>query len=173
MPNPNALPLEITERQRLILEGWLRATNTPQSKVLRAKIILLAGEGYKNKEIVQQLQVDQNTVRKWRLRWHQADFIHVEENLTDKQLKAIIEATLRDQSRPGTPPTFTAEQVLQIVALACESPEALGYPFSHWTNHLLALESIKRGIVKDISGGSVRLFLKGSRNQATSGKTVA
>lgn len=57
---------------------------------------------------------------------------------------------------------FTTEQVVQIVALACESPQTPGYPLSHWTPMELAAEAIKRGIVKRVSPRSVGRFLKGS-----------
>jgi len=45
-----------------------------------------------------------------------------------------------------------------MVALACESRQASGYPVSHWTPTELATESIKRGIVEQISPRSVGLF---------------
>ena len=53
--------------------------------------------------------------------------------------------------RPGAPATFSAEQWCQIIALACEPPEASGRPISHWTPRELADEACKRGIVATIS----------------------
>jgi putative transposase len=43
----------------------------------------------------------------------------------------MVEAALDDAQRPGGPATFTAEQIVQIVALACEPPEKSGRPISH------------------------------------------
>jgi len=40
--------------------------------------------------------------------------------------------TLRDAPRPGTPPTFTALQVIGIVKLACTPPEEADGPCSQW-----------------------------------------
>ena len=45
----NSLPM--SSEQRRILEGWVRAQNTPQSVALRAKIALLAAEGLPNRQI--------------------------------------------------------------------------------------------------------------------------
>ena len=70
--------------------------------------------------------------------------------------------------RPGTPGEFSAEQLAQIISVACESPEDAGRPVSHWTPRELAEEVIKRGIVKRISPRTVGRFLKRSRSQTAS-----
>ena len=49
---------------------------------------------------------------------------------------------------------------MQIVALACETPQASGYRVSHWTPTELATEAIKRGILEKISPRSVGRFLR-------------
>jgi hypothetical protein len=58
---------------------------------------------------------------------------------------------------------FTPEMTCQIVALACEDPETLDVPISHWRQIELARRSVARGIrgiVKSISHGSVGRFFK-------------
>jgi hypothetical protein len=50
--------------------------------------------------------------------------------------------------------------VVQIVAIACESPQASGYPISQRSAKEVRLEAIKRGIVADISERQVGGFLK-------------
>ena len=60
------------------------------------------------------------------------------------------------------------EQVVKIVAIACESPEKRQRPVSHWTPKELADEAIKRGIVEKISPRSVGRFLKRSNTATTS-----
>ena len=40
--------------------------------------------------------------------------------------RQAIEVLLTDEQRPGAPATFTFEQFMQIMALACEKPEAVG-----------------------------------------------
>ena len=73
---------------------------------------------------------------------------------------------LADEPRSGTPATFGPEQVCQIVALACEPPEASERPITHWTPRELADEAVQRGIVPGISPSSVGRFLKGGRTSA-------
>jgi hypothetical protein len=56
--------------------------------------------------------------------------------------------------------TFTPEHICQIIALACEDPEALEVPISHLSQSELARQAAGHGIVKSISHGSVGRFLK-------------
>ncbi len=71
----------------------------------------------------------------------------------------MIVEILNDEPRTGTPVGFSVEQVVQIIALACENPEKSGRPVTHWTSQELALEIVKRGIAKQISTRSVRRLL--------------
>jgi transposase-like protein len=47
----------------------VRAGTTAQRLVLRARIVLLAGEGLPTEVIARKLRIDPNTARKWRRRW--------------------------------------------------------------------------------------------------------
>ena len=58
--------------------------------------------------------------------------------------------------------------MVQIVALACETPQASEHPVSHWTPTELATEAVKRDIVKKISPPSVGRFLKRSKSAPVS-----
>jgi putative transposase len=83
-----------------------------------------------------------------------------EESSSDSVLiTEVIEEVLADEPRPGTPPIFSPEQVVRIVALACEEPRDCGRPVTHWTPPELADEAEKRGIVQSISPRSVGRFL--------------
>src|SRR5262249_16415944 len=73
----------------------------------------------------------------------------------------------------GAPATFSAEQWCQIIALACEPPEASGRPISHWTPRELADEACKRAIVPTISARHVGRFLKSGRAQTAQESLVA
>jgi putative transposase len=92
---------------------------------------------------------------------------------SDKALTALLSAALTDHPRSGTPATFTAEQIVQIVAVACEDPADSGRPISHWTPREVAEEVRKRGIVATISTRSVGRFLKSGRFTAASGGVLA
>lgn len=68
------------------------------------------------------------------------------EGLDEKELAALIEAALSDAPRPGTLDTFTTEQLIQVVAVACEDPRESEREISHWTPRELAEEVIQRQI---------------------------
>lgn len=86
-----------------------------------------------------------------------------EKKMTATAVKQRIEAILMDQPRPGTPPTFSSQQVVRIVAKASEDPQASERPITEWTPWELAAEAIKRGIVERISARSIERFLKGGQ----------
>ena len=66
-------------------------------------------------------------------------------------LRQAIRRLLADAPRAGAPGKFTAEQLAQIFATACEDPQQSGHPFTHWTHAELANEVSSRGIVESIS----------------------
>jgi hypothetical protein len=81
-------------------------------------------------------------------------------------LMMAVAAALTDAARPGTPDTFSAEQIVQIVNLACTSPRACGRPIDAWTPRELADEAERQGIVTSISPTTVGRFLGRSRSSA-------
>ncbi len=131
--------------------------------VQRAQLLLFAAEGMKNTMIGEQLQLSRTQVRKWRQRWLEA-FEQLQtdeaEGISDPGLTQKLEAALSDEQRSGSPAKFSLEQIVQIVAVACEQPESSRRPISHWTPKELAAEVVKRGIVQEISPRSVGRFLK-------------
>jgi putative transposase len=151
----------VTEKQREYLEQLIRRRSTPQYLAKRAQLILDAVKGISNSEISRRLPLDRPQVVTWRGRWIQRypELVLVEQEHPE-ELETAILSTLRDRPRPGTPPTFTEEQVLQIVAIACEEPSASDRPISHWTPREVRDEAIQRGIVTSISVQQVRRFLK-------------
>lgn len=158
----------ITERQQELLRTLARSSTCSQGVAQRARTILLAFEGYNNEEIAAEVGLGRHQVGVWRLRWQQ-----VWERLTvveccesPAEFRAAVIETLSDEPRPGVPPTFTPEQITQILAVACEPPEQCGRPVTHWTPRELAEEVIQRGIVPSISARHVGRFLKGGRPEA-------
>jgi transposase len=73
--------------------------------VIRAKIVLLAGDGEFNVGIAERLGVHVATVSFWRTRW----FVR---GLTG----------LEDHKRTGRPRSFAPEVVAEVKAMACERP---------------------------------------------------
>src|SRR5262249_31896169 len=135
----------------------------PHHLVTRARLILHAAAGHNNSHIAATLQLDRGRVRLWRARWRAAAATLAAAEAADPaaiQLQAAIEHLLADAPRPGTPPKFSPEQIVQIVALACEPPADSGRPISAWTARELADEAVQRAIVASISARSVGRFLK-------------
>lgn len=166
MPTPKAKVIELSESQKNILKQILGKQTNPHRLVQRARIILLASQGLSNTLISQQVNLHRHQVRYWRERWQTAaeQIQELElEGLCQKQLCEEVAATLSDQPRSGAPATFKIEQIVAIVAVACEIPDSSGRAISHWTPKELADEVIKRGIVSSISPRSVRRFLKRSQ----------
>ena len=122
------------------------------------------------------MPLNRGTVRAWRQRWGafapKLEQLEAEEG-SDKTLCTMIVEALTDHPRPGTPATFTAEQMVQIVAVACEDPADSGRPVSHWTPREVAEEVRNRGIVETLSTRSVGRFLQSGRLTAASGGILA
>ncbi len=167
---PRPTQLQVSARQEQVLKGILRRAKSPQNLVVRSQIILQAATPVRNKHIATDFQLSLPTVQKWRKRWLAAtrQLQEVEEVADDKELEAHIVAVLNDRPRPGTPATFSAEQICQIIVVACEEPEESGRAVTEWTPRELAAEVSKREIVASISPRQVGRFLKGERLKAPS-----
>jgi len=154
MPGPKPPAINLTPTLQKILEQIARCYTRPYYLVLRAKMILLAATEANNEEVARRFDTDRNTVGTWRDRWLVAEptLLAAEaEGLSEKKLTALVEATLADAPRSGAPDTFRPEQLVQIVAMACENPRESDREISHWTRRELADEAIKRSIVDSIS----------------------
>ena len=125
-------------------------------------MILLAFEGLCNEDIAGQIGCERHAVGPWRHRWADAfkRLVLVECCEKPSALRHAIEGLLSDLPRSGSPGKFTAEQVTQILATACEPPQDSGRPVTHWTPRELAEEVVQRGIVASISPRQVGRFLK-------------
>lgn len=140
--------IHLSEEERAELERIANRPKTAQHIARRARIILLADAGHAHQDIAKALGISQNNViTLWTKRWL----------ATATQ---PVEQRLQDAPRPGTPPTFSEEQVARITALACEPPENYARPITHWTHAELADEAIGQGIVASISASQVGRLLK-------------
>jgi len=72
--------------------------------------------GKNNQQTASELGVHRETVMFWRARWlDAAERLTAEIALVSDQ-EAMIEEAIKDELRIGTPVTFSAEQVTQIIA---------------------------------------------------------
>ena len=165
----------VSNRQREILQRLVDAKKTPQQLAERARIVLMSEEGFSNVEQARILDVDRQRVRRWRRRWAvQEEALRLAEkrDASDRDLQERVTVVLSDCYRSGAPQRFSAEQVAQVLALACESPADSGVPISHWTPADLTRELLKRGVFETVSPRSVDRFLKGGRHPATQGRIL-
>ncbi|WP_338896919.1 IS630 family transposase [Streptomyces sp. TG1A-60] len=116
---------------------------TPHQARQRATIVLLAAREGSNARISEQTRLHVDTVRTWRGRFATGGL-----------------PALADRKRSGRPASFTALQVAEVKALACQLPAETGTPLSRWSCPELAREVVDRSIAGSISTSTVRRWLK-------------
>ena len=158
MPSPKAIEIKLSAAEKEALEKLVKGHKTSQQIAMRGRIVLAAGQGKSQSQIVRELGVSMNTVRLWRSRWLLLQPIPL--------AKLNAQERLEDLPRSGAPVRITADQRCQIEKLACEKPEKSGRPISHWTNREIADEIMKREIVEEISARHAGRLLKRSGYQA-------
>ncbi len=152
----------LTDTQREILHQMERGTTTERRLLDRARLLLNFDTLRSKKGVARTLGIDIKTVRTWHARWDEIRGVlsPLETGSVPRQAyRRVVEEALKDAPRSGAPMTFTAEQVAQIVALACEQLDDSDEPVSHWTTGHVAAEAVERQIVESISRASVGRFL--------------
>ena len=142
MPACRARQITLTAAERHRLKALAYSHTAGYQQVIRARIVRDAARGYSNAKIAGRQQVTVDTVRRWRGRY------------ADEGMPGLA-----DRPRPGRPPVFTAVQVAEVKALACQLPAETGLPLSRWSGPELADEIIARGIAWAISPSTVRRIL--------------
>jgi transposase len=121
-PGPQPLPLELTDRERVALEGLVRRRNVGQALAQRARIVLACAEpGATNLGVARQLGVSRPTVAVWRHRF------------AAHRLEGLVEAP-----RSGAPRRIGDEEVERVIALTLATvPENA----THWSTRAMAKRS--------------------------------
>ncbi|MCQ8829426.1 IS630 family transposase [Streptomyces malaysiensis] len=132
--------LRAAERKRLKLMAY--GHKSEYRLRMRAQVVLHAARGRSNARIARDSGLHVDTVRCWRGRF-------AEQGL----------AGLSDRERSGRPPVFTALQVAQAKALACQLPAESGVPLARWSCPELAREVVARAIAGSVSASTVRRWL--------------
>ena len=168
-------PIGLTSAQTSILASILRKESSIQKLVRRARLVLSLDACKYNQQAADRAGVTRPTACTWRTRWLAASekLQAAEASDNEKELVKVIRDLLADLPGKGTKPKFSAEQVCEIVTLACEQPDASGRATTHWTHKELRDEVIKREIVESISSRQVGRFLKRSGYQASSDPILA
>ncbi len=137
----------VTDAERQAVARLARSRTAPARTVERAQVVRAALEGASVEEIAVRLHLARNTVYLW---------LH--------RFEARGLAGLEDAPRGGRPPTYTREQLGEIVATALTNPQTLGLPFNSWTlDRLAAYLAEQRGIAMKRSRLNEVLLSEGLR----------
>lgn len=128
MPIITAPALPVTTQERAELMRMARSTVLAHRKVVQAKALLLAAEGIANEEIARRVEVDSDTVRRWRSRFAEAG------------AEGVGKIAKGRGRRPSLPPGTVAE----VVRLTQNATPVDGS--THWTTRSMAHQV---GIGKD------------------------
>ncbi len=114
-----ACAITLTNDDRAALERWSRSRSSEARLVERSKIILLAAEGWENKDIAVELGITRATVGRWRDRF------------ADRGIAGIE----KDAPRGGRPPKTRDELARKIVEMTTQQKPANA---THWSTRTLA-----------------------------------
>ena len=121
MPAPKSPPITVTEQQEEILSKIARQSTADFREVSRASLILEIEKGKPNSRIAKIMSCSIDKVKHWRYKWldNQNALAKIEyEQRNTNKLKKSIREILKDNPRPGAPPTYSSEQYCQILAVA-------------------------------------------------------
>lgn len=157
-----AARIQLTDTMFNALEKLSNQPTIANGTVMRASIILLAFKKMSNIDISKIVGLDRRQVGLWRRRWRDSceALLSIQFQESHARLVRSIIAVLSDAPRCGSPGKFTAEQLVQIIAVACEPPSQSDRPVTSWTGAELADEACKRGIVDSISTSQVNYYLR-------------
>jgi transposase len=118
MPTPFAPHIIFSQKARTELQALVRASSTPQSLGLRARIVLRAADidTPTNLHIGRDLGCDNHTVGKWRRRY-----------------LALGLSGLQDALRPGRPRRLASSTRVQVISVASTLPQTQERTVTRWT----------------------------------------
>ena len=120
---PRPIPLQVPLQVRQALEDIVQQRVVSHASAQRARIILLAAEGWSAPAIACRVGCTDRTVRTWRARFRAAPHV----------------ASLRDRQRSGRPSKVSVATRCRLVQLACERPDPKVMAFRDvWTYRTLA-----------------------------------
>jgi transposase len=133
--------VQLSDEERRELRRLIESGRKLARKITRARILLLADAGKKDREIAEVLQVCVQTVHKVRKRF-----------FNERSL-----ASLEEKPRPGKPPKLDGLTAAHITALACSDPPE---GRKRWTLRLLADRAVELELVDSVSHEGIRKLLK-------------
>ncbi len=119
---PHKYDIRLSGAEKQALRQLNRAGQTERRLADRARIILWTAEWLAVDTIAERLEIHRDTVIAWRQRF-----------LERRQAGLATVDCLCDHARSGRPSTFSAVQIAQIKAIACEKPSELQLPLSRFS----------------------------------------
>ena len=110
--------LDLPQQDKVILQSWLRASNTKRILAERAQMILLCGGGFTASEVSQELSKRLGSVQKWRKRYLELGL-----------------SGLADQPRSGRPRRLSPSKVRKILKATVQT---IPRESTHWSLRLMA-----------------------------------
>jgi transposase len=119
---PRKYHIRLNGVEKQALRQLKRAGPTERRLADRARIVLWTAEWLAVDTIAERLEIHRDTVIAWRQRF-----------LERRQAGLALVACLCDQPRSGRPSAFSAVQIAEIKAIACEKPSELQLPLSRFS----------------------------------------
>lgn len=135
------IKIKLKKEEREFLHRFIKKGIKKARAIARANVLLLADEGYSNKEISKITKVHRQSI--WRIK--------------KRYLEEGLYSALEEKTRPGQPKKYTDKQETEIIATACTDPPK---GRKRWSVRLLTNEMKKKKDFKTVNRESVRLILK-------------
>lgn len=133
--------INLTDEDRAYLNRLIRRGKMSARSLTRARILLMADEGYSNKEIVEILKTTKPTIVQIKKRYCQEG----------------LDSAINEKPRSGAPIKIDGTIEAQVTLIACsEPPEGR----SSWTLQLIADKLVELEAVESISAMSIQRTLK-------------
>ncbi len=137
----------LTAEEQTTIRRWAHSRTEPARRVERAQMLERAARGEALAAIAAAVPCNVETVRLWVKRFNVGGC-----------------DGLQDRPRGGRPPTYTAEEVGTVLAIALTNPAELDLPFGSWTLDRLAVDlQEQRGIAMKRSRIDELLIAEGLR----------
>jgi hypothetical protein len=133
--------LSADEREQL--EVLIRKGKSPAQRLLKARILLKAGEGWSDSRIIKALETSPSMVYR------------VRKQLVEEGFEAVL--SRKQRATPAVARIFDGEKEAKLIALACSKPPKGRV---RWTLRLLENKVVELGIVDRASDSTIGRALK-------------
>ena len=138
------ITIKLSEQDEKVLKKYVSQGHKNAREINRARILLLANQGTRVKDIKQALGVSQTTICNVRNNYNRQEHDHILDFIKDKP-------------RSGRPIKLDSRVEAKVSMIACSEPPVGA---ARWTLHMIADKLVKLEAVESISHESVRQLLK-------------